>query len=503
MFRYEFFRKPIRAHYLLSFLGAAALVMFALHWVHLSADPSWKMGLLTGRDWAGDFFTDEGWEAKSAIRTILVGGWHAPGELNLAVMSPLWPAILYVPFRLFGVTIEVARSVAMLFYAGSALAAFALVRRIGDLRDAVLVFALLSVNVLGFTFGRAALVEPVFLFFVLAGLLMALYAADSDRLTMALLAGFVLSLALVAKLSAIFALVPFATLFWLRAKKERRVTLLLAALANVALMPLLQHFFLLARYPLEQQGYLQINVTDRKVVNLHQFAIMVAKVLFGMRAVGPFLLLCLLLGTLLAITWRNWSKHDVLLQIGWVWLSANLAIFTTIRYFPPRYCLSLLFPITILAVRYANAIGKRHRYAAAGLYLLLGCSLVVDAVQDVRYLFHPHYTMMNMAREVAERVPMASRGMECPVMSFMGDTLSLYTQLPAANSLWGTQPRWKRIERCNPQIFLTRGDVDGDIEEQFRKAGRMLVFERDFKALAGLAGDKPERLYRVKEISPH
>src|ERR1700742_2204112 len=96
--------KSSRGRYYPLLLGCFALLLLASHWLHLRADPSWRMGFLTGQDWAGDFFTDEGWEANAAARAVLNGHWHAPDELNLAVESPLWPAILYYPFKVFGVS---------------------------------------------------------------------------------------------------------------------------------------------------------------------------------------------------------------------------------------------------------------------------------------------------------------------------------------------------------------------------------------------------------------
>jgi len=93
------------------------LVMVALHFLHLGADPSWSLGSFAGISHSSDLYTDEGWESNSASRAVLQGSWYTPGDLNLAVKAPFWPLALYLLFKEFTVAVTLARALASIFFA--------------------------------------------------------------------------------------------------------------------------------------------------------------------------------------------------------------------------------------------------------------------------------------------------------------------------------------------------------------------------------------------------
>ena len=97
-----------------------------------------------------------------------------------------------------------------------------------------------------------------------------------------------------------------------------------------------------------------------------------------------------------------------------------------------------------------------------------------DGVQIVRYLLHPHYTTVNMAQAVGNGVPKADRRMECPLMSFIGGHAVALNAASRSKSSLEPQAEWELIERCDPRIFPTRGDVDEDVRLSFTgQAGRL------------------------------
>jgi Dolichyl-phosphate-mannose-protein mannosyltransferase len=487
-----------RGRYYPLLLGGFAVLLLASHWLHLRADPSWKMGFLTGQDWAGDFFTDEGWEANAATRAVLNGHWHAPGELNLAVESPLWPAILYYPFKVFGVSIAIARTIAMAFYACAVGAIFLFVRLLSNTTDASLTAALLSSNLLGFTFGSAALIEPVFTCFVVCALLLCLYAADRASIALSVAAGLLLSLGILVKLTALFAVVPMLAIWWLRSKSgNRRLVLMAAGIAAVGILPIFQHFYVISHYSQEQAIYLKMNVIDRRVSGVGQWLFELVRIAYDLRAIGPFLLGAFSLGAVLFFVRCKDKRTDPLLQIGLIWLLANVAIFTTVRYFPPRYCLSLLFPLILLVVRFARLIPRSGSQAWLAVYILLAASMAFDCAQGIAHRLHPTYGMLGAANEIRGRLP-ANLNSSCPMSGFMATTFSLYNGVPSENLIWGIRPTWESIRACNPAVYVTREELTEETVRQFRLAGRTLQLEQTFDALPGHYGNRPELVYAVR-----
>src|SRR5271170_5648545 len=59
--------------------------LFALHYLHLSADfPNYSPWM----DWSK--YTDEGWYGDAAIRHYQLGHWNLAGDFNPAAALPVW-----------------------------------------------------------------------------------------------------------------------------------------------------------------------------------------------------------------------------------------------------------------------------------------------------------------------------------------------------------------------------------------------------------------------------
>ena len=75
-----------------------AIALFALHYVHLTADfPNNSPWM----DWSK--YTDEGWYGDAAVRHFLLGHWYLPGDFNPGVAMPVWPLLEAAVFRVAGV----------------------------------------------------------------------------------------------------------------------------------------------------------------------------------------------------------------------------------------------------------------------------------------------------------------------------------------------------------------------------------------------------------------
>ena len=489
----RFAEKTATARTLLIF----TIVMLALHWLRPWADRDIHFGILAGQNWATDLCTDEGWEANAAIRAVLLGNWHAPGEMNVAVVAPAWPAILYLPFKYLGVSIAVARIVSTTLFIISVLAVYFFVRRLSNPRVAALTTALLSASTLGFTFGRVAFVEPVFVSFAIVALLLTLYAADSGLDFLMIVAGFVLYIVVLVKLTAVFVIVPMVAIVWLRAGSSKIRLRFIGIMVIAAGGVILTRHLMVKFYPNDVRLYMQMNLGLRQVHSLKQWLVAFARIVYGLRVVGLFLLAAFVAGAALILSGRR--RTDPLIIIGAIWFVANLLIFTPVNYFPPRYCFSLLFPLTLLAVRSVSLLDPDRVVARGALCALLGLALVTSSAHDLISLAHPRYTMLNFAKQIQASLPEQARK-ECPIVGSFANTLSLYTGFPSATEgpNWGVQPLYERIESCNPRVFVTNPEVSPDAEavDSFDRMGKRLKLKEQVRLFDY---SKPVSLYAVEQ----
>jgi len=61
-------------------------LLFAAHFIHLTADHPAALNILCERNWSGAPYTDEGWHGANAISAVLGNGWYIKGDFNEAVM---------------------------------------------------------------------------------------------------------------------------------------------------------------------------------------------------------------------------------------------------------------------------------------------------------------------------------------------------------------------------------------------------------------------------------
>ena len=151
------------------FFLAASSLLYGLHWVHLLADfPNYTPYL----DWAK--YTDEGWYGKAAMQSVLHGFWRVPGDFNTAVALPVWPALLWAVFKLTGVSVIAARTLALVVFGGDLLLVYALLRASGARQAwAAGGVLLLAANSYLWAFSRLAILEPLLTLWTLASWLLA------------------------------------------------------------------------------------------------------------------------------------------------------------------------------------------------------------------------------------------------------------------------------------------------------------------------------------------
>jgi 4-amino-4-deoxy-L-arabinose transferase-like glycosyltransferase len=347
-----------------------------------------------------------------------------------------------------------------------------------------------------------ALVEPVFVGFILVALLIADYAAESRSFPYALAAGAVLSLGILTKLTAVFAIVPLLVILAIRTRSwPAFARLSLPALGAAVLLPAMQHLFLIPHYLQDHLLYMQLNIRERQVTGLLKWFHALYHIAAGLRAAGPLLLCACLLGTVWLCFPSNRWRADPLLQLGLLWLASNLAILSTVAYFPSRYCLSLLFPLALLAARYTVLAAPYNRTLGASLCTLLGLTLLISTTRSLTYMLHPHYSMADLAAYVLHDLPQGAHG-PCLLMGDMANTITLYNALPSVSSRWSTVPLAQRIATCTPSIFLSTGPVSHDNLDQFLTSQHSLTLQTTLPVMQNYSTGQPVSIYKVNSTPP-
>lgn len=473
------------------------ILLLALHWVHLGADPPSRLTLVAGQDRSADLYADEGLDSSGAIASVRYGHWYLPNQFNLAVDAPLWSAILTPVFRLTGVNLLVARSLQIVFF-GASLWLFYLF--MSDLEPdskllSLVCLLILSSNYLAFCFSRMAILESVWTFFFLASLLLAVRACRSQSLLLAFGAGLCLALAATTKLTAISALLPLCAIFFLlRSKREHWLRLPAMTAAGAATLLLPYVFVVFAYFRKDHDYYRRVNILARTVHGplglIHSLKI----ILPTTRFYGIPLCAAFLLGALLSIRSRRELQKRPLFVILLVWLVGILLVSLPVAYFPPRYLLNPLFPLTALAVYFAESARQRSKTLGGILFGLLAIAIVLGIGAIGNYLFRPKYSMRVAAETITNTIP------EVQAPRLMGDyayTMALYSQVQPFDDGFGVASRRQRILDEDPQLYLTLDPVSADRQEDFAAAGRKLSQVAVLNAIDNYLSGKRLYLYRV------
>lgn len=172
--------------------GCAALALLG---VQLPADPA------RGVTFSLSPFTDEGWSVLGARNQALLGTW-VTDDWQLVWAQLPFSVVVATVFELFGVGIIQARTVSVACSAGTvALAAWLVAKRLGPVAGIVAGLALATSSLLLY-YGRLALLEPMVMFLLVAGVVV-LLSPGRDRATWrGLAAGAAFALAMGTKPSA-------------------------------------------------------------------------------------------------------------------------------------------------------------------------------------------------------------------------------------------------------------------------------------------------------------
>ncbi len=444
-----------------------AISLFALHYLHLSADfPNHSPWM----DWAK--YTDEGWYGDAAIRHFDLGHWYVRGDFNPAAALPVWPLLEGLLFHVTGVGIIPARALTVSVFGLTLLCAFRfLSRALPNGRGPRLAPAgavlLLAASPFCYAFMRMAILEPLLILLTLFALLVAStiapYAGSpSRRLTPLLLLGLLLPIMVLTKTTAIFLLPSVAWMVAARCGFQPRLLLRLGGLAGALGLALwLAYFGLIVRpHFLEDYRYL-FSANAYSGITLGTAVEVLTNTVWDGRWIGPLLFPFSLAAVVLTLVWPRLRRNASAMSLA-LWALGYAAFLAYHNNLQPRYYLVVAVPLTMLLALVLELLWTAGRHLLAGAVALLLLAMAAhDARETIAYIRSPEYTFLSAARRIHSIIAADATHKEL-VLSISGSDLSLMTGLPSICDDFGTLELEQRVALYKPGWYVSWNRVDDD-----------------------------------------
>lgn len=481
-----------------------------LHALHLGAD------FPNHSPWSGDYakYTDEGWYGNAAVRAHLFGNWYVAGDFNPAPAVPVWPFLEWILFFFTGVTIEAARALAVFFFGLNLLLGYLLLRVRGSRSMALLAITLIVTSPFLYCFSRLAILEPMLIAFLLAGLNIAVRLGRWRRPVMAsAVVGVLFTLMLLTKTTAVFLLPALAWAIAAARWPDRRCVmrcLLWAAGSSAATfggwMAFVFHAGVIRDY-----NYLFFVNHYIKPPNFYWPAMSLWWAFHGGLWVDRVLMpLAGLIILALALSWRSaWARklwRDPVFGAS-ILAVAGYVLFMAYQFHPqPRYfTVVAVFSFFVLALGVeallkakpgpamaagpeAHARTKINWPRLGGSVAVAACGIMAAAngVWTIEYAAHPEYTWTTAAAALTRYIDQHPNGNRL-LVSISGDEITMMTHLPSLCDDFGTIELTDKLARYRPGWWATWNDIDtGTLEDLHRLYSLEQV--ASFRAL-----DDPER----------
>ncbi len=470
-----------RLAWLLLLLSAA---FFVAGFFHLRADfPNNSPWM----DWSK--MTDEGWYGGAAIQHFVWGHWYLPDSFNPAVAMPVWPAMLTAWFAATGVGMAAARALTMLLYGASLALLYAVVRRElpgrGVSALAALAVLLTVANPFCYAFDRLAVLEPVIVFWMMLAFWLAGRGGRKQWLWLAA-TGVVVGLMVLTKATAV-ALVPAVLyLAWARRGASRKAAgrggwlAGLAVICGVGAVVWLAYFLLLVR-PLYLPDYHQLFSVNGYNAHLRILPRVMAEAFGDGMWVSPVLFPVSVIVVVLAVVWLRELWRMPAFGAAVIATACQMIFIGYHTNFQPRYYLVVAMPmamvivlgLTALWARLADAVQHRRAlWALDGLGAGVSVGVVLMAVQTVRFVMSPEYSLLMAAQGIAAVIE-ADTGVKPLLLSDSGNDITLLTGVPSICDAYTLHGEDALLARYQPGWFAawpsTEGNILQHIEEMRRR----------------------------------
>ncbi len=473
------------------FLATAAL--FALHFVHLSADfPNFSRWM----DWSK--YTDEGWYGDAAIRFFELGHWYVPGDFNPAVALPVWPLFEALLFRFTGVSLVAERALTVSVFGGILLASwFLLARSQPNSRHVSLAASaailLLAANPFCFVFTRMGILEPLLILLTLIALLLAQgvrmpsaardtagvsWFAASLRLCRANLPavlglGLVLPLMILTKTTGLFLIPAIAAMLFFVLECRPRLFLQVAVPAGFLASVLWSAYFFAVVRPhyLSDYRYLFSANAYTGITRKNWLSVLYYTVHGGAWMGRYMFLLALTLAVVASFSVRRLRSYPIIPALI-LWALGYGAFLAYHNNLQPRYYLVIAVPLTLLVpsvfawlVLARLSHGLIRSVAASVFAVALAAIVLSDARQTISFVRHPQYTFLHAAERIQWYISTEHRQDPAHselVLSISGSDLSLMTGLHSICDDFGTSELSDRVKKYQPGWDVSWNLIEDD-----------------------------------------
>ena len=469
-------------------LLAGAALFLGLHFVHLTADfPNNSPWM----DWSK--YTDEGWYGDAAIRHFQLGHWYVPGDFNPAAALPVWPVTEALVFKFTGVSLVAARALTVCVFGGILVASWFLIARHSPFKANSLAAAaavlLLAASPFCFVFTRLAIIEALLILLTLLALLAASHiqpasaaappgtwlqqslAAIRSNLPVVLALGVLLPLMVLTKTTALF-LMP--GVFWmLFAAVGYRIPAFLRVAIPPAFMGLclwLIYFLAVVRpHFLSDYRYL-FSANAYTGITRDNFLAVLSNMLKDGRWMGSVLYPFALMAAGVALfQFRRLAAYPLIPALL-VWSAGYMAFLSYHNNLQPRYYLVVAIPLTLLLTVVTEGLILPQLRSArilgiATAALVFAAILLPDAVQTIRFVRHPEYTLVHAASAVQAYITQDRRTDPTHnplILSISGSDISLMTGLPSICDDFGTLELVDRVKRYKPGWYIAWNQIEDD-----------------------------------------
>ena len=437
-----------------------------LHAVHLSADfPNHSPWMY---DWAK--YTDEGWYGNAAIRAHLFSRWYIAGDFNPSVALPVWPFLEWLLFFFTGVSVEAARGLAVaLFFAKLGLS-YLLLRKNGTRWEGLLALTLLATSPFLYCFSRLAILEPLLMALSLTAMNLAVrLSADRRAIWRSVAIGFLFTLMMLTKTTAIFLLPALAWAILLPLRENRKLALRCAASAagtsavtygiwmemvvRAGLLADYKYLFYINNYPKPaEKGWLLMSLWWSFHGGLWVDHILIP--LAGLIFVGAL------------VGWRShWGRSLLMDPLFGASIAAvaGYIFFMTVQNHPqPRYFAVVAFFCIFIVARGAGSLLTQAgalRQLGWAVAAMASIAAILNAAWTLSYAWHPEYTFVQAAQGLARYIDRHPNGKRLLVAT-SGDEITLAAHVPSLCDDFGTVPLHDKVAIYQPGWFASWNDLD-------------------------------------------
>lgn len=457
-------------------LSVIIFVYFLSRFINLLAD------FPIGINWSGDLYTDEGWYSSGAVRFLISDKWIVFGDFNPVINLPIFQIVVFLGFKLIGLSILSARLVALVFFTILIVTTFLLIKSEWGGLPAFVSIAFICSDFSIFAYSRLAFLELPMLTLVLCAFF--LYKLLKPSIFQVILAGVFMLLGMLTKTTAIFALPAFLFLIWTeKTSPKNKFTLTVSFFLSLFVPYIFYWLYTSSVFKQDVEYFSFINFTKRITPQLQMilqnlFSFFTDMTVFR----SPIFWLAAFSLILMLLFDRQWYRDRWLLVIILL-LIFYVGILSITNYHPPRYFIPFLFLLCIFCgIILGKVIYLRQRSRLR--YIILIAFIFVLTINGgliTHYLSSPKYSFINMINQVTKKISSPDYRDNQVIIGSFANTISLNSGIPSINSVLGTWTIQEKMDVYQPQYFISLGNDDliDNLSNQylFTPIGEYRVFE--------------------------